>query len=172
MPGGRVAFKNTLQRLRKQHRILGFFIDFQSKTMLNARAYLPSICSSNRNSKIVSLCPMRSLINITNKDLVSGHFLRKLTQKKSLSSFLQHITGATSAVATYALRIGGRTWKLSNGMDRQLVDFLGTWKAPEASARYFRGNLQAVIRMSRKFYLKSDPFRVPRDGEDATGIQG
>ena len=67
---------------------------------------------------------------------------------------------------------GGRTWKLSNGMDRQLVDFLGTWKSPEASARYFRGNPSAILRMVRKFYLTCDPFRAPRNGEDAMGVQG
>ena len=170
MPRVKNAFKAKLHELRKQHRLLGFFIDFQSKTMLNARAYLPSICSLSGNSNLVSLCPMRLLIAITDRDMVSGYFLRKLTSKKALSSFLLHITGATTTVAAYALRIEGRTWKLSNGMDRQLVDFLGTWKSPEASARYFRGNPSAILRMVRKFYLACDPFRTQRR-EGAMGDQ-
>ena len=53
-------------------------------------------------------------------------------------------------------------------MDRQLVDFLGTWKSPEASARYFRGDPRAVILMVRIFYLQSDPFRKAAMG----GISG
>ena len=169
MPNGRRVFENRLYELRRRDTILGFFIDFQSKTMYNARAYLPSICSLTNNTTLVSLCPVRSMLDITGRGLVSGYFLRKLTQKKTLSGFLKNISGASSTVAPYTLRIGGRTWKLSNGMDRQLVDFLGTWKIPEASARYFRGNPRAVLLLVRRFYLSSDPFRVSRNGDNATG---
>ena len=48
-------------------------------------------------------------------------------------------------IAPYALRIGGRTWFLANGLDRQFVDFLGTWKSPDASARYYRAAPKAVL---------------------------
>ena len=109
MPNGKHAFRNTLLETRRRSNILGFFIGFQSKTMWNARAYLPSICSRVDNSAIVAICPVRTLIELSDRGLVSGYFLRKLTKKKILASFLQLITGATSTVAPYALRIGGRT---------------------------------------------------------------
>ena len=48
--------------------------------------------------------------------------------------------------------------------DRQMVDFLGTWKSPGASARYFRGNPRAVLLIVRKFYLSSVPTREERQG--------
>ena len=37
-------------------------------------------------------------------------------------------------------------------MDRQFVDYLGTWKSPEASARYYRERLAAVLKRLIKFY--------------------
>ena len=168
MPNGKLTFRTALNEARKQNTLLGFYIDFQSKTMRNARAYLPSICSRVNNSAIVAICLMRTLIEITDRGLVAGYFLRKLTKKKTLAAFLQLITGASSTVAPYALRIGGRTWKLSNGMDRQLVDFLGTWKSPDASARYFRGNPRAIILMLRDFYRRSDPSEKGATGGGMT----
>ena len=168
MPNSKRSFVRVLDRLRRTDRILGFCIDFQSNTRLNARAYLPSLSSVRLNSAIASMCPMRALINITAKGLVTGQFLQKITRRKLLIDHLKMVTGSSSSVAPYALRIGGRTWKLSNGMDRQLVDFLGTWKCPDASSRYFRGNPSAILLMVREFYLTKDPSRDPLRG-NATG---
>ena len=134
--------------------------------MLRARAYLPSLSSLRYNTALVSICPVRALIDITNRGLVKGRFCVAITKRKSLSHYLQEICGSTSPVAPYALRIGGRTWKISNGCDRQFVDFLGRWKSPEASARYFRGNPRAVLLMVREFYLKKDPTTDQRDGQN------
>ena len=50
-------------------------------------------------------------------------------------------------------------------MDRQMVDFLGTWKSPEASARYFRGNPHTVLQLVREFYLSSHPHKDQRKGD-------
>ena len=168
MPNLKRSFMRVLDRSRRTARILGFVLDFQSKTRLNARAYLPSLSSVRLNSAIVSMCPMCALINITAKGLVTGMFLKKISRRKLLIDHLKMITGSSSTVAPYALRIGGRTWKLSNGMDRQLVDFLRTWKCSDASARYFRGNPRAILLMVRKFYLTKDPSREPLRG-NATG---
>ena len=171
MPNSKRAFVTTLQRLRRTDRILGFFIGFQSKTMWNALAYLPSLSSVQENYPIVAMCPIRALINITARGLVTGPFLKKVTGRKLLSAHLKLVAGSSSAVAPYALRIGGRTWKISNGMDRQLVDFLGTWKCPDASARYCRANPRAILLMVRKFYLTKDPSRERHGeyGDIATG---
>ena len=38
------------------------------------------------------------------------------------------------------------------GLDKQFVDYLGTWASLEASARYYRANPAAVIRRLQKFY--------------------
>ena len=162
MPENKFRFKIALKEARARGGILGFYITFQSKTMRNAVAYLPSLCSRTGNTILATMCPVRALINITNKGLVTGNFLKKSTTSTKLAAYLKVISGSTTTVAPYALRIGGRTWKISQGMDRQMVDFLGTWKSPEASARYFRGNPRAVLLIARKFYLSTDPARGGR----------
>ena len=164
MPNNKTRFKTALMETRKRGGILGFVIAFQSKTMQNAQAYMPSLCSRTGNTPLTVMCPVKALINITRRGLVAGHFLKKSTTSVKLSAYLKTITGSNTTVAPYALRIGGRTWKISHGMDRQMVDFLGTWKSPDASARYFRGNPRAVLLIVRKFYLSSDPTREERQG--------
>ena len=157
MPGNKEIFRSCLKEVRRGEGVLGFYVDFQSKTMRNARAYFPSLSSRSSNTNIVAICPVRALIAIVNRGLVKGYFLRPVTKGKHLPKYLQQLAGSESPVAAYTLRIGGRTWKLTNGMDRQMVDYLGTWKSPEASARYFRGNPHSVLQLVRTFYLKSDP---------------
>ena len=83
---------------------------------------------------------------------MKDNLFKALNKKKRLTLYLQMISGIDKYIAPYALRIGGRTWYLSKGMDRQLVDFLGTWKTPEASARYYRATSHMVIRTMRDFY--------------------
>ena len=89
--------------------MLGFYVDFQSKTMRNARAYLPSLNSLTSNTNIVAICPVRALIAIVNKGLVKGYFLRQVTIGKHLPQYLQQLAGSDFPVAAYTLRIGGRT---------------------------------------------------------------
>ena len=165
MPKNKHRFRNILGELRKRGDILGYYIDFQSKTMRNARAYLPSLCSLGNNTKLAAMCPVRALIKITTKGLVKGFFLRKAAQRKNIPSYLKQLVGSTELIAPYALRIGGRTWKITMGMDRQMVDYLGRWKSPEASARYFRGNPRQVLILVRSFYLRTDPTRDQRNGD-------
>ena len=102
-------FRKELWTTRRVGGILGFLVDFRSKTMVNARAYLPSLSTTSHNSNIATICPVRALIQIVERGLVKGTFLRKTKQKKQLSKYLQHITGSTSPISPYALRIGGRT---------------------------------------------------------------
>ena len=171
MPDNKSQFKRYLREVRSGEGILGFYISFQSKTMRNARAYFPSLSSRAFNTNIVAICPVRALIEIVDKGLVKGFFFRPATKGKHLPNYIKALIRAESPVATYALRIGGRTWKLSKGMDRQMVDYLGTWKSPEASARYFRGNPHAVLQVVRKFYLSTDPNKNHRKG-DHVGARG
>ena len=62
--------------------------------------------------------------------------------------------GNNYKISPYALRIGGRTWYLTQGLERQLVDFLGTWVSPEASARYLaqkpRSGTENIAKVIRK----------------------
>ena len=73
-------------------------------------------------------------------------------REKKLTEYLQFISGLDHYIAPYALGLGGRTWLLSEGTDRQYVDFLGAWKTPEASARYYRAAPQAVLVSLQRFY--------------------
>ena len=120
-----------------QNMIIGFVIEFESKTMKEAMAYFPNLCCrSNGTSPFKPMCPVRKLYEISEAGLVKGKFLKDVKKGKKFSSYLSYISGVDTTIAPYALRIGGRTWLISKGMDRQFVDFLGTWKSPEASARY------------------------------------
>ena len=85
---------------------------------------------------------------------MTGFAFKSATASKQIQEFLKGICGTHVNIAPYALRIGGRTWLLTQGMDRQLVDFLGTWKSPEASARYYRENPDEVLRLLQRFYAR------------------
>ena len=83
---------------------------------------------------------------------MKGEFLKQLMKGSHLSKYLQEIANTESKIAPYALRIGARTWLISQGMDRQFVDYLGTWSSPDASARYYRANPAAVLKKIRTFF--------------------
>ena len=157
LPKNRKAFKSALYEARVRGGILGFYYTFQSKTMREAQAYFPSLCTMSKGTKLSAMCPVKALIDIANRELASGNFLKTATKSTKLAAYLKLILDSNTTVAPYALRIGGRTWKISQGMDRQMVDFLGRWKSSEASARYFRGNPRAVLLIVRRFYLDNDP---------------
>ena len=130
--------------------VLGFFIKFKSKTMLEATAYFPKL--SDCALRFKAMCPVIAL-----KDLISGRvfgkrFLTKWGNGMSLSSYLKQLAGDDIKVSPHALRIGGRTWYLSKNLDKQSVDFLGTWACPEASARHYRESPDAVLRRLQQFY--------------------
>ena len=83
--------------------------------------------------------------------IVSG-FLNRMGRGAALKAYLKKLVKSKGTVSAYALRIGGRTWSLTHGMDRQFVDYLGTWKSPEASARYYRERPGAVLKRITRFY--------------------
>ena len=172
MPRNPILFRQTLTAVRMERSILGFFIDYRSKTMINARSYLPSLSTRESQTPLVKMCPVRGLIKLTAMGLVKRNFLKKVHMKNKLPKYLQELCDRNSPVATYALRIGGRTWKLTEGMDRQLVDFLGIWKSPEASPRYFRGNPRVILLMVRQFYFENDPNPGRRNGDPARSARG
>ena len=137
--------------------IWGYYIEFQSKTMKNARAHFPNL--ARPTTAYAPMCPTKALVDICRRGLVKDGFLRALKRKGKLQHYLMGIAGIEVKVAPYALRIGGRTWYISQGLDRQIVDYLGTWKSPDASARYYRESPQIVIRNLECFYKSlPDPF--------------
>ena len=98
------------------------------------------------------------LRDIGSRGWVVPGFLKKVGRGSTLKEYLQKLVMCKDPVSPYALRIGGRTWNLTHGMDRQFVDYLGTWKSPEASARYYRERPVAVLKKLTKFYTKlGDP---------------
>ena len=144
-------FKEDLRWIAQQNQVLGFYIQFHSKTVKYARAYLPNLCTSN--PKFEPMCPMKALLGLASQGLVKKGFLKNVCTNTRLSTYLKFITNIPENVAPYAHRIGGRTWLITKGMDRQLVDYLGNWKSPEASARYFRANPAAALQILRRFYM-------------------
>ena len=152
--GHLVSFCEFARTLPPIKNILGFFIEFQSKTMNKARAHFPCLAASRT---FRTMCPVRHLLKIPDKRWVKKGFLKKSGRGSVLSKYLQALASTTEKVAPYALRIGGRTWYLSKGMDRQFVDYLGTWKSPEASARYYRASPATVMRRLTRFYMNIQP---------------
>ena len=130
--------------------ILGFFISFKSKTMVDAKAYYPNLAKSSPRFR--AMCPTAALLHIIRRGLFKGNFLRNHGKGRVLQSFHKKLVGVNKKLSPHALRIGGRTWYLSTGLDKQFVDYLGTWASSEASARYCSANLAAVIRRLQKFY--------------------
>ena len=130
--------------------ILGFFFEFKSKTMPHARAYFPNL--SAPRSHYSAMCPVRALQCLAMSGLLIDKWFTKMTAGARLRKFLQGLTDSKNPVPLYTLRIGGRSWNISQGLDRQFVDYLGTWKSPEASARYYRDAPASVLRKLQKFY--------------------
>ena len=120
--------------------------------MPHAKAYYPRLSHTPR--PYCTMCPLDDLRSVASKGLVSPGFLRKLSKGAQLKNYLQEVAKSKTPVSAYALRIGGRTWNITQGLDRQFVDYLGTWKSPEASARYYRERPGSVLRKITRFYTK------------------
>ena len=149
---GRVPVVGVANYL-KQHGgsdLCGFLITFKSKTMSVARAYFPNL--SMPCSYYARMCPVRAIVSLAQVGLFDDKSLKLMGRRGKLRKFLLKLTSTEKPVALYALRIGGRTWNISQGLDRQFVDYLGTWKSPEASVRYYCEEPAAVLRKLRKFY--------------------
>ena len=107
------------------------------------------------------MCPVAALLNVFIKGWLTSGFLKLYGKGDSLKNYLKTLTTNSTPVSPYALRIGGRTWYITQGMDRQFVDYLGTWKSPEASAKYYRERPAAVLKKLIKFYATiPDPSEV------------
>ena len=101
------------------------------------------------------------LLGVGGRGWVEPGFLKSVGRGRALKEYLQQLVSCKAPVSPYALRIGGRTWNITHGMDRQFVDYLGTWKSPEASARYYRERPAAVLKKLIKFYATiPDPSEV------------
>ena len=147
-------------RLDQQRYVpLGFYIKFKAKTIENARAYFPNL--SVPTTDYHRMCPVDALRVLVSKGLWKERLLRRaLKPGPELKDYMKSMPDDDLQISPHALRIGGRTWYITQGLDRQFVDFLGTWVSPEASARYYRESPAAVIRLLQKFF-KSLPH--PRE---------
>ena len=149
----RVAFTSTQTR----YRVLGFVIRFRSKTQLEAVAYFPNLAHTFYNA----ICPVGALKMVISRGYFNRtKFMSSIGKGPMLNSYLKQVTCDDRTVSPHALRIGGRTWYISQGLDKQFVDFLGTWSSPEASARYYRETPATVLRILQTFYAA-----LPRPAE-------
>ena len=157
-PRDRETLRYALQLNQQWYKPLGFCIEFKSKTQVNATAYFPNISHPpNHNSKMY---PVEALRELVAKGIFTKAKFRKGCGSSSvLNSYVKSLTDDDLVLSPHALRIGGRTWYISQGVDRQFVDFLGTWVSPEASARYYRESPAAVIRVLQNFYRDLPPPR-------------
>ena len=145
------TLREALHLNQRRYKPIGFCIKFKSKTQLNATAYFPNI--SDPTTHYNSMCPVDALRGLVVKGFFTKSKFRKAFGKSAvLKSYVKSLTNDDLVLSPHALRIGGRTWYITQGMDRQFVDFLGTWVSPEASARYYRESPAAVLRMLQNFY--------------------
>ena len=136
--------------------VLGFIIRFKAKTQLDAVAYFPNI--SQPKTSYCEMCPVATLRDILYRGYFKqSKFLSTFGRGSKLNSYVKQLTGEDSKISPHALRIGGRTWYISQGLEKQFVDFLGTWASPEASARYYRETPATVLRILQKFYASLPP---------------
>ena len=145
-----IPFKHYIDRLPPSKEVLGFFITFQSKTMTRALAYFPNL--SNTSCTLSDMCPYRFLLEAARRNWIRTGFLKTQGRGQPIRKYIQLLTSSKDPVSAYSLRIGGRTWYLSQDMESEFVDYLGTWKIPKASARYYRASPAAVLKKLRKFY--------------------
>ena len=143
-------FDRRVRELPLNASILGYFIRFKSKTMQNALAYFPNL--SSIQGSLSKMCPVTLLTHMERQGWVKQAFLKKYGKGAKLGQYIQLLTSSEKQVSPYALRIGGRTWYISKGMERQFTDYLGTWKSPEASARYYRESPATVLKILLSFY--------------------
>ena len=121
MHGSGRIFRENMEGLRQRYRIIGFYIQFNSKTMNRARAYFPSLCSRVRTTTFEPMCPVRSLIEVSSQGLMKKSFVKNVNRGKKFERYFKRISWLEEAFAPYALRIGGRTWMLNQGMTRQVI---------------------------------------------------
>ena len=143
-------FAHALSQHQAQITVLGFILDFKSKTQLEARAYFPNLSYPRCHYR--NMCPVEALRCVVMRGYWKRGFLKTHGTSTMLTSYLKVLAGDNVGLSSYGLRIGGRTWYLSQGLERQFVDYLGTWASPEASARYYRAAPAAVVKRVQKFY--------------------
>ena len=131
--------------------IPGFYVSFKSKTQLDAKAYFPNLSDCAKRYQV--MCPVTEWAKDVEKGYFKRRFLLKVGKGKTLTSYLKEMVNDDLKVSPHALRIGGRTWYLSKNMEKQFVDYLGTWACPEASARYYRASPDAVLQKLHNFYM-------------------
>ena len=132
--------------------------------MLIATAQFPYLRFTHSN--IQSVCPTTALLNIIMRGYMRKNLLRSVCGSKNIQRYLKSLCNTETAITTYSMRFGGRTWLITQGMDCQFVDILGTWKSPKASARYYRENPDEVLRVTTKIFAGPEPLRdvSKRDG--------
>ena len=86
--------------------VLGFYIQFKSKTMNHARAYFPILGSV---SAYRPLCPIRMLRDVGERGWVVPGFLGTIGKGAPLKEYLQQLIACKTTVSPYELRTGGRT---------------------------------------------------------------
>ena len=148
-------FYRYIQTLPKTKHLLGFYIEFQAKTTSQGIAYFPNLTQDG--GILPAMCPLRILLVAAQQRWVIHGFLMSVCSGQTLGKYIQDLTKSSRSVSPYPLRIGGRTWHLSHGMDRQLLDYLGTWSSPEASARYYQESPATVFKLLQQFYHSNLP---------------
>lgn len=120
----RWVFRNWFCNFRVLRKVLGFYITFRSKTMAFAQACFPNL--SSHTCPLSPMCPLALLISVAKKNWVKTGFLKRAGRGDTIENCLQLITTCKDPISPYALRIGGRTWYVSHGLDRQFCEYFGT----------------------------------------------
>ena len=82
-----VSFREFMVSVPANNYLLGFYIEFESKTMTHGRAYYPNLAKVPKPYS--DMCPTRELRSIANKDWLGKGFLKNVGRGETLRKYLQ-----------------------------------------------------------------------------------
>ena len=104
-------------------------------------------------SALSVMCPLPILFAVAKMDWIHRNFLKRSGRGDTLGKYLKLLASTEDPVSPHALRIGGRTWYLSHGMDRQFCDCLGTYKVTGIFSTVLQGKPSHRLEKTIKILL-------------------
>ena len=67
---------------------MGYYVVFQSKTMVGARAHFPLLSEREMSMDFAMICPVRALVDMSQRGLIKKGSLKRLNQGQRLTKYL------------------------------------------------------------------------------------
>ena len=83
-------FHEELVNLLHKEKIVGYYVEFRSKTMAKARAHFPLLST---NVLLSAICPVRALIDVSQRGLIKKGFLNSINKQQKLKEVFAELNG-------------------------------------------------------------------------------